>query len=281
MPIRMICMANSWREHGRCVAGICQRTGGWIRPVSSNGGPLNQDGTAIDGRHIQPLDVVRMRLRQPSAITRFQKENREIVDWDWELVDQVRPEDVLGYRSRTGTVLHSKGKVVEPALLQRLPPDQWTSLQLVHARNVTFEPDARKKNRWVALFRLRNFAPQYRIGVSDPLATCRLNRGEEIGRDCLLTVSLTEPVAFPPMGPSRALLQGRSECDPTGLSRVPCPRLVVDMPECERACLLSRCAGCHCWLVQQCIARVDRGTCTTKRGHDEKPGRPDRDPALG
>lgn len=200
MPIRMICMANSWREHGRCVAGIRQRTGEWIRPISSEGGPLDHDDTVIDGRQIEPLDVVRMRLRRPSAVTRFQRENREIVDWNWELLDQVGPEDVLEYCSRSRTVLHPRGKVVEPAVLERLPPDQWVSLQLVHAKNVVFEPDERKENRWVAEFRLGNLAPQYGIGVTDPIATRRLNEGEEIGRECLLMVSLTEPVAFPEFG---------------------------------------------------------------------------------
>ena len=197
MLVRMICMANSWREHDRCVAGICYETGEWIRPVSSAGGPIGDNDTIIDGRHIKPLDIVQMRLRQPSVTTRFEKENREIVDGNWELLGQVGPEDVLPHCSQSHRVLHSDGKAVEPAAMERLPPNKWVSLQLVHATNVVFKPDERKENRWIAEFCLHHLAPQYRIGVTDPIATNRLNQGKEIGRKCLLTISLTEPIAFP------------------------------------------------------------------------------------
>lgn len=197
MPIRMICLANSWREHGRCVAGIRPDNGAWIRPVPEGGGAFDHDDTLIDGRHIEPLDVIRMRVRKPHGTTRFQRENCEIIDYEWELIDQVSVDDVMQYCSRTATVLHSTGKVVEPAVMERLPPEQWESLQLVHATNVTFEPDNKKDNRWVANFSLHRLGPTYHIGVSDPIVTERLNQGDEISRDCLLTLSLTEPVAFP------------------------------------------------------------------------------------
>jgi hypothetical protein len=197
MPIRMICMANSWREHGRCVAGIRPSNGDWVRPVPVGGGPFEHDDTLVDGRPIEPLDLVQLRVRQPNTVTRFQIENREIVDGDWEVVGSVDVSDVMQYCSNSSTVLHSRGKVVEPAVMERLPEDQWTSLQLVHATNVQFVPDERKENRWVAEFSLSPFGPAYHIGISDPVVTNRLNEGDTIGRDCLLTVSLTEPVAFP------------------------------------------------------------------------------------
>ncbi|NQT38412.1 MAG: hypothetical protein HQ581_13025 [Planctomycetes bacterium] len=71
------------------------------------------------------------------------------------------------------------------------------SLQLVHAKNVLFKPDRRKESRWVAEFGPHCWAPPYRISVTDPIATNRLNQGQRIGHECLLTVSLTRPIAFP------------------------------------------------------------------------------------
>ncbi len=200
MPVRLICMANSWREHGRCVAGIRRNTGEWIRPVPPDGGSLAKDDTVVDGRFIRPLDIVQMQLRQPSLSTRFQRENHEIIARKWELVGQADPAEVLRYCGQSHIVLHSHTKFVEPAAMEALPPNQWESLQLVHAENVLFTPDEGKDNRWVADFRLLHLhrrAPHYQITVTDPIATARLNQGHRIGRECLLTISLTEPIAFP------------------------------------------------------------------------------------
>jgi len=197
MPTRMICLANSWREHGRCVAGIRQSSGEWIRPVPKGGGAIPSQNIQFDGGELAPLDVVEMRVRRPAEITRFQIENRELLDWDWKIVGRVAVDDVLPYCSASPTVLHNHLKVVEPSVLAGLPQEQWVSLQLVHAKNVVFRQDPRNDSRWVAEFSLSRFGSDYQIKVSDPIATGRLNAGEQLSRDCLLTVSLTEPVAFP------------------------------------------------------------------------------------
>jgi hypothetical protein len=65
MPTRFVCLANSYKEHGRCVAGICLdkknrpivETGRpkWIRPVSSEGhGEIPTDAVS----HIELLTIV-------------------------------------------------------------------------------------------------------------------------------------------------------------------------------------------------------------------------------
>jgi hypothetical protein len=192
----MICLANSWREHGRCVAGIRQSFGKWIRPVPKGGGAIPAQNIQFDGGELAPLDVVEMRVRRPAEITHFQFENREILDWDWEIVDTVEIDEVMQYCSKSPTVLHNHSKVIEPSVMNALRPEQWVSLQLVHAKNVIFRQDPRNDSRWVAEFSLSRFGPDYQIKVTDPIATERLNAGGQIGRNCLLTVSLTEPIAL-------------------------------------------------------------------------------------
>lgn len=61
--MQILCLANSWKEGGRCLAGIEISTGRWIRPISdSTHGQLNSNLLSIvDGnirREIRALDVI-------------------------------------------------------------------------------------------------------------------------------------------------------------------------------------------------------------------------------
>ena len=191
---QVICLANSWRDGGRCVAGIDGATGKWVRPVPHHGGAIPEERTWLKGRCIVPLDIVEMRLEPPTFGTRFQCENCEVRNWNWRYVGRADAADVLRYCTSAGQILHSTSKVVEPAQMELLPPERWTSLELVHVRGVVFEPDPNKEHRWHAKFSMGRVGPEYCIGVTDPEATLRLNGGEEIASECLLTVSLTEPI---------------------------------------------------------------------------------------
>ena len=102
--------------------------------------------------------------------------------------------DVLKYCTTAGTVLHGPSKVVEPEQLERLPPQQWASVELVHVPRVVFEPDPNKEHRWQARFSMGRLGPDYCLAVTDPEVTLRLNAGAQIKPECLLTVSLTEPI---------------------------------------------------------------------------------------
>ena len=132
-----------------------------------------------------------MQLEAPTFDTRFQRENCKVRNWNWRLVGHATAADVLKYCTRAGQILHSAGKVVEPAHMERLPPEQWTSLELVRVKRVVFEPDPKKDHRWQARFSMGQLGPSYCLGMTDPEATLRLNGGEQITAECLLTVSLT------------------------------------------------------------------------------------------
>jgi hypothetical protein len=68
MPkFEIICLANSRKLSGRCVAGILTDGSGWLRPVSAN-----PDGTLFshhyrlsDGTDAQVMDVLELELAQP------------------------------------------------------------------------------------------------------------------------------------------------------------------------------------------------------------------------
>jgi len=69
MPdIDLLCLANSFKRGGGCVAGIRLDTGAWIRPVTdSEDGTLPSSRCQLDvGRPAAPLDVIRMSLARPA-----------------------------------------------------------------------------------------------------------------------------------------------------------------------------------------------------------------------
>jgi hypothetical protein len=194
--VRLICMANSWRDGGRCVAGIDMDSGRWVRPVPSGGGAIPEAKTILNDKFISPLDVVEMELDEPAFTTRFQCENRQVRSWNWRRAGRVAIRDVMIYCSRSRYVLYNRVKVVEPAQMESLPPAKWTSLQLTQVKNATFQPDPRKEKRWQALFSVGWFGTKYCLTVTDPQVTQLLNQGGEIRPECLLTISLTEPIEF-------------------------------------------------------------------------------------
>lgn len=190
----MICLANSFRPGGRCVAGIDVATGQWIRPVPPRGGAIPILRTTINGRNLSVLDVVKLRVGPPRLQTRFQCENREILGWDWEIVDRVRPQQVLRYCDDTVPILLTAGDTVSPEQLLQLRPHEWKSLQLVRPRDLDFVIDHRDAQRQRACFHDAGGDFHY-LKVTDPVAAGRLAQGEDIGPECLLTVSLGEPWA--------------------------------------------------------------------------------------
>jgi hypothetical protein len=194
---RMICLANSIRDGGRCVAGIDLKSGGWIRPVPPGGGGIPTRHVTFSGRLLKPLDIVELALKEPQPATRFQRENRVVRGYGWRRVGVARLEEVLRYCDRAVPVLHSASDRVDPAVLGHLPPALWQSLQLIRANPVTFGRDRWDARRWRARFRDR-LGNHYALKVTDPCACDRLERGERLNRDCLLTISLVKPWTYNP-----------------------------------------------------------------------------------
>ena len=192
--VRMICLANSIRHDGRCVAGIDIQTGEWIRPVPPAGGGIPSFRTIFNNNQLSILDVVALQVNRPLLNTRFQRENRVMPNWNWQVVDTVTPQEVTEYCEDTSPILYSLDDNVSPQTLEQIPANEWKSLQLVRPRNLSFERDYWNTNRWRARFRDGD-GNEYYLKITDPVICDRLGRNEHIGPNCLLTVSLTEPWA--------------------------------------------------------------------------------------
>jgi len=191
--MKMVCLANSWRPGGHCVAGIDLESGEWIRPVPKGAKAIPDPATHFGNHDLEPLDVVEFDAVQPDSVTKYQRENRIIRAW--KLVDPLNVTDVIKYCDKSPSVLHGTGKVVDPEVLEAMKPDKWKSLELRLVEDAVFSKDPKKNERWIVTFSIGTRS--YSLSVTDPVATAQLNSGKKVKSKCLLTLSLTEPIAIP------------------------------------------------------------------------------------
>jgi hypothetical protein len=124
---------------------------------------------------------------------KFQKENWFVESWEWRALGRASLAEVLPYCESTPLILHSPTDRVAPGVLEQMPFEQWKSLQLVRAKTA-FEPDGWKQGEWRARFE-DGSSNSLLLKVTDTNIESRLNAGEELDGDCLLTISLTAPWA--------------------------------------------------------------------------------------
>ncbi|MFC1541580.1 hypothetical protein ACFL50_03920 [Candidatus Latescibacterota bacterium] len=188
-------MANSIRPGGRCVAGIDIETGQWIRPVTEYGGGIPESKTLINGQQLSVLDVVELDLNEAIFNTRFQCENQVIRDWNWKIVDRLKPQDVIKYCDNTCPILHCTGDKVAPSKLEKLAPQEWKSLQLIKPLKVSLYDylNFYNKRRWRANFRDIN-ENIYDLQITDTETCNQLNTGKKLKSDCLFTISMAGPL---------------------------------------------------------------------------------------
>ena len=193
---RLICIANSRRPDGRCVAAIDVDTGEFIRPVARQSDAIPERRVYFGGRLLAVGDKFEVDLQRPRQISPYQRENRIIVNWNWKYRGRVSLKSLVEYCDGTTPLLHSTTDRVNPATLDQLLPEQWQSLQLVRLHKPRFERDARDQHRWRVWFRDKA-GGEYYLKITDPVVTHKLETGKSIGGEVLLLVSLTKPWAPP------------------------------------------------------------------------------------
>lgn len=206
---RIVCLANSRKLHGRCVAGVelaGSRAAGWIRPVSDR---ENQEVSEYerqyrDGSDPRLLDIIDVPLleHRPKG---SQQENW-LLDPEryWRKVGVFEWENLAALAETAGT-LWRNGYSTGNGVNDRIPIDQaaeeTSSLKLVHVDGLrlrVFAPGAafgNSKRRVQAHIRFAR--EDYSLWVTDP----RIERkylAKDDGyyqlRECYLTISLGEPL---------------------------------------------------------------------------------------
>jgi hypothetical protein len=200
-----ICLANSRKPDGRCLAGKEPGTGVWIRPISDRpGGSVSEEERRYeDGRDPKLLDVISIPLIAPHP-SDLQPENWLLdPEWYWEFVE------ASDFASAGGLAddppqLWVNGYSTVAGINDRIPESralpQAGSLYLVQVQDLTVRVlspgaafgDTKRKVRG----RFTYGSDEYDMTITDPVVERAFLAGADgefsIG-DRLVTVSLAEP----------------------------------------------------------------------------------------
>jgi hypothetical protein len=190
--MQLICLANSRRQGGRCIAGIDRATGAWIRPVPLETDAIPESRSTAGATALSLLDVFDVETEMPRETPKYQRENRLLKSWNWVVRGRLPRAAIEPYVDDSAPLFHNTQDRVVAVLLDQLAPSKWKSLQLVRPRHLRFERDGFDSRRWRVRFKDRA-GNEYLLSLTDPEATRRLEAGERIDSRCLLTVSLTQP----------------------------------------------------------------------------------------
>jgi len=208
MPVfDILCLANSKKHGGRCVAGLRTDGEGWIRPVSfaREGTLYERHYTLDDGSEARVLDLLRIRFAIPRPEPHH-PENRLITHARWQLLSRPAPQEVLGLLESHLT----PGPELLGSLTDRVPFAAFEaksaagSLALVEPDDLRWviKTSRAGERRTRVAFTLRGM--RYNLALTDPDWERRLSPlaigehprragGIEDSARLFLTVSLSEP----------------------------------------------------------------------------------------
>jgi len=205
--IEIICLANSRKLSGRCIAGLRTDGRGWIRPVSeSPDGTLFQGHYVLkDGSEAQVLDVLKIELLKPRPAP-YQPENWVISSTHWKLIE--RPASFEQQRIFRAFIVHGpalfgdQSDRISAEVFSEAPAESSLGLVIPDEIEWTVTKNIKGRRQIRALFNLGG-AP-YNLGITDPVLEQYLTKrpfgnysidsiGLKRNDKLLLTVSLGEP----------------------------------------------------------------------------------------
>jgi hypothetical protein len=193
---QIICLANSYKEDERCIAGVDVNTGEWIRPISSReDGAITWGIRSINGEEPQILDVLEIPFGDDGPDYGFQPENKLLGSGCWKKIGQITSQKLLDYCENDSVILHNHENYIPFNDFAKTPRRLWKSLQLVHSKKVVFKNKVwGRRVKWRISFRYGLYH-HMDLPVTDPLLLNRLDRSEEISEECILVISLGMPFA--------------------------------------------------------------------------------------
>lgn len=187
--MKIICLANSYKRQGRCIAGIEIDSGRWIRPVSDlDDGQIPIEDERIDAENIAVLDIVDIPI-DPVRKASYEIENYRYTEQAWRVADRAKIIDLLGYCERELLYREYGGTIPFDELIDRSPV---RTLQLIEVKSLYCYRNAR--NRWKAkILDEGYYFSDFELSITDPIALEKLNQGKSLSPHCLICISLSKP----------------------------------------------------------------------------------------
>ncbi|HTE86953.1 MAG TPA: hypothetical protein VK821_19745 [Dehalococcoidia bacterium] len=206
--VDILCLANSRKRSGRCVAGLRVDGGGWLRPVSGSDptGALTIKACRLDdGTQATLLDVIRLTVLRPLPEP-HQPENWLVATRRWNLVERC---DIAAATPLLESALTS-GPDLFGSLGDRIPYRELrdrpsaASLAVIEPQAVTWRISTSFRGNRQTRARITLSGALYDLSVTDPVFEKHLaalpagvHTREAAGITAhlrvLLTVSLSEP----------------------------------------------------------------------------------------
>ncbi len=217
MPVfEIICLANSIKHGGRCIAGLKTDGSGWLRPISTtrDGTLYEEHYTLVDGHEPQLFDLLSIECTQPYPSC-HQPENWVINDrrpWqrsgtpDLALLQKIINPEVIKHRSAATLLGSTDHRVADPALSAN--PIE-ASLALIKPKSLSWQILRVNTGKKIKAY-FQSGLVSYELPVTDPIwrkQLTELDIGEYTAADVieklnledfdpcqfLLTISLGEP----------------------------------------------------------------------------------------
>lgn len=204
----ILCLANSWKPGGRCIAGKeinGHQFGGWIRPV----GPGAGGAVSFEDRHYQDnsdpalLDIIDIAM-SGAAPHPFQPENHQIdTQWYWVRRRQLPlaslPQALDPIQPNLWSTTSSSGSGINDRVLEANAPNFGYSLRLIRVNDleirVSVENPGFSDKRTVRGF-FSYSHNHYALSVTDPATRdnyIKLQDGIYTIGNAILCISLGEP----------------------------------------------------------------------------------------
>ena len=192
---RIVVLANSWKHHDSCLAGIDLDTGKWVRPVTNlDDGRIPKTSMKLGTYFPTLLDVLEIPLDSTGPDFGFESENRTILPGRWHHRGKMTPKEMDKYAQQPYYILHNRRKYVTPRYLQQKPFEKRVTLQLIRIDNFKVRDARRKttdKHNWKGI--ILSGDRKLDVKITDPVCSKKLNSGYKPSPSCLLTMSLSMP----------------------------------------------------------------------------------------
>jgi len=163
----IICLANSRKVGGKCVAGKAVDTREWIRPVSAEGKLTNELIKYANGELPKLLDIMRIHYKKVQP-TEYQPENILISEEQWEYLGKW-PEDKLDNLCDKPKEIFINQERKDRIAVEFFTKNRLeSSLLLVKHKSIKlFSTDYENKRKLRAIFVYNDL--EYDLGVTDPI----------------------------------------------------------------------------------------------------------------